>query len=110
MGIMLSLQEVTKIYPGAEHIKAVDSLSFDLEEGEICTMVGPSGCGKTTAMKMINRLIPITSGKILIDDQNINRMDTIELRRSIVYFVPIRKLFPNLKISENIATIAKFKD
>jgi ABC-type proline/glycine betaine transport system ATPase subunit len=68
---MLSLQEVTKIYPGAEHIKAVDGLSFDLEEGEICTMVGPSGCGKTTAMKMVNRLIPITSGKILIDGQNI---------------------------------------
>ncbi|MBW2671578.1 MAG: ATP-binding cassette domain-containing protein, partial [Deltaproteobacteria bacterium] len=50
MGIMLSLQEVTKIYPGAEHIKAIDELSFDLEEGEICTLVGPSGCGKTTAM------------------------------------------------------------
>ncbi|MEA3361353.1 MAG: ABC transporter ATP-binding protein [Thermodesulfobacteriota bacterium] len=109
MGIMLSLQEVTKIYPGAEHIKAVDSLSFDLEEGEICTMVGPSGCGKTTAMKMVNRLIPITSGKILIDDQNINRLDTIELRRSIGYVIQNIGLFPNMTIAENIATIPKLK-
>jgi len=109
MGIMLSLQEVTKVYPGAEHIKAVDSLSFDLEEGEICTLVGPSGCGKTTAMKMINRLIPITSGKILIDNQNINRMDTIELRRNIGYVIQNIGLFPNMTIAENIATIPKLK-
>ncbi|MBW2608134.1 MAG: ABC transporter ATP-binding protein [Deltaproteobacteria bacterium] len=109
MGIMLSFQEVTKIYPGAEHIKAVDSLSFNLEEGEICTLVGPSGCGKTTAMKMVNRLIPITSGKILIDDQNINRMDTIELRRSIGYVIQNIGLFPNMTIGENIATIPKLK-
>jgi len=109
MGIMLSLQKVTKIYPGAEHIKAVDGLSFDLEEGEICTLVGPSGCGKTTAMKMINRLIPITSGKILIDNQNVNRMDTIELRRNIGYVIQNIGLFPNMTIAENIATIPKLK-
>lgn len=109
MGIMLSLQEVTKIYPGAEHIKAVDGLSFDLEEGEICTLVGPSGCGKTTAMKMINRLIPMTSGKILIDGQNINRMDTIELRRNIGYVIQNIGLFPNMTISENIAIVPKLK-
>ena len=109
MGTMLSLQEVTKIYPGAEHIKAVDRLSFDLEEGEICTMVGPSGCGKTTAMKMVNRLIPITSGKILIDGQNISRLDTIELRRSIGYVIQNIGLFPNMTIGENIATIPKLK-
>ena len=109
MGIMLSLQEVTKIYPGAEHIKAIDDLSFDLEEGEICTLVGPSGCGKTTAMKMINRLIPMTSGKILIDDQNINRMDTIELRRNIGYVIQNIGLFPNMTIAENIAIVPKLK-
>jgi osmoprotectant transport system ATP-binding protein len=109
MGIMLSLQEVTKIYPGAEQIKAIDELSFDLEEGEICTLVGPSGCGKTTAMKMINRLIPMTSGKILIDDQNIDRMDTIELRRNIGYVIQNIGLFPNMTIAENIAIVPKLK-
>jgi osmoprotectant transport system ATP-binding protein len=109
MGIMLSLQDVTKIYPGAEHIKAIDGLSFDLEEGEICTVVGPSGCGKTTAMKMINRLIPMTSGKILIDGQNVHRMDTIELRRNIGYVIQNIGLFPNMTIAENIAIVPKLK-
>ena len=107
MGIMLSLQKVTKIYPGAGHIKAVDELSFDLEEGEICTVVGPSGCGKTTVMKMINRLIPITSGKIIIDGKDIARLNTIELRRSIGYVIQNIGLFPNMTIGENIAIIPK---
>ena len=109
MAIMLNLQEVTKIYPGAEHIKAVDSLSFDLEEGEICILVGPSGCGKTTAMKMINRLIPMTSGKIFVDGQNISRLDTIELRRNIGYVIQNIGLFPNMTITENIAIVPKMK-
>lgn len=107
MGIMLSLQKVTKIYPGAGHIKAVNELSFDLEEGEICTVVGPSGCGKTTAMKMINRLIPITSGKIYIDGSDISRLNTIELRRRIGYVIQNIGLFPNMTIGENIAIIPK---
>ena len=107
MGTMLSLQKVTKIYPGAGHVKAVDELSFDLEEGEICTLVGPSGCGKTTAMKMINRLISITSGKIIIDGKDISRLNTIELRRSIGYVIQNIGLFPNMTIGENIAIIPK---
>ena len=107
MGTMLSLQKVTKIYPGAGHIKAVNELSFDLEEGEICTVVGPSGCGKTTAMKMINRLIPITNGKIFIDGSDISRLNTIELRRRIGYVIQNIGLFPNMTIGENIAIIPK---
>jgi len=107
MGTMLSLQKVTKIYPGAGHIKAVNELSFDLEEGEICTVVGPSGCGKTTAMKMINRLITVTSGKIIIDGKDISRLNTIELRRSIGYVIQNIGLFPNMTIGENIAIIPK---
>lgn len=107
MGTMLSLQKVTKIYPGAGNIKAVDELSFDLEEGDICTVVGPSGCGKTTAMKMINRLISITSGKIIVDGKDISRLNTIELRRSIGYVIQNIGLFPNMTIGENIAIIPK---
>ncbi|MEA1968332.1 MAG: betaine/proline/choline family ABC transporter ATP-binding protein [Thermodesulfobacteriota bacterium] len=107
MGTMLSLQKVTKIYSGAGHIKAVNELSFDLEEGEICTFVGPSGCGKSTAMKMINRLISITSGKIIIDGQNIANLNTIELRRKIGYVIQNIGLFPNMTIGENIGIIPK---
>lgn len=104
---MLSLQNVTKIYSGAGHIKAVNELSFDLEEGEICTVVGPSGCGKSTAMKMINRLIPITSGKIIINGTDVAHLDTIALRRSIGYVIQNIGLFPNMTIGENIAIIPK---
>ncbi len=109
MSTMLSFQEVTKIYPGAEHIKAINELSFDLEDGEICTLVGPSGCGKSTAMKMVNRLIPMTHGKILIDGQSIDRLNTIELRRGIGYVIQNIGLFPNMTIGENIAIIPKMK-
>lgn len=104
MSIMLKLEKVTKIYPGAD-IKAVDELSFELEEGKICILVGPSGCGKTTAMKMINRLHPITSGKIYINGQDVTNMNTIKLRRSIGYVIQNIGLFPNMTIRENISVI-----
>jgi len=104
MGIMLKLEKATKIYPGSD-FRAVDELSFELEEGEICTVVGPSGCGKTTAMKMINRLHPITSGKIYIDGQDVSNLDTIQLRRRIGYVIQNIGLFPNMTIAENIAVI-----
>jgi len=109
MGIMLSLQNVSKIYPGKDKSKAVDNLSLDLKAGEICTLVGPSGCGKTTALKMINRLIPLTSGHIIIDGQDINELDTIELRRNIGYVIQDIGLFPNMTIGENIAVVPKMK-
>ncbi|MGM0643318.1 MAG: ATP-binding cassette domain-containing protein, partial [Thermodesulfobacteriota bacterium] len=99
---MLKLDKVTKIYPGTD-FRAVDELSFELEEGEICILVGPSGCGKTTAMKMINRLHPVTSGKIYIDGQDVSSMDTIQLRRRIGYVIQNVGLFPNMTIAENIS-------
>ena len=104
MGTMLKLDKVTKIYPGTD-FRAVDELSFELEEGEICILVGPSGCGKTTAMKMINRLHPITSGKIFIDGQDVSGLDTIQLRRRIGYVIQNVGLFPNMTIAENISVI-----
>lgn len=62
---MIRLEEVTKIYPdGTEAVKGV---SFTVNKGELCVLLGPSGCGKTTTMKMINRLVSATSGKIFID-------------------------------------------
>ncbi len=104
MGTMLQLDKVTKIYPGTD-FRAVDELSFEFEEGEICILVGPSGCGKTTAMKMINRLHPVTSGKIYIDGQDVSGLDTIKLRRRIGYVIQNVGLFPNMTIAENISVI-----
>ncbi len=106
---MLSMQNVTKIYPGSKDVKAVDNLSFSLDDGEICTLVGPSGCGKTTCMKMINRLIPMTSGEILINGKNINQLDVIDLRRDIGYVIQHIGLFPNMTIAENISVIPRMK-
>ena len=84
---MIKFENVTKIYTGTSS-PAVDSLSFSVPTGEICTIVGPSGCGKTTTMKMVNRLIEPTDGDINVLDergemQNVLEMDPILLRRSI---------------------------
>jgi osmoprotectant transport system ATP-binding protein len=75
--------------------------------GDICVLIGSSGCGKTTLMRMINRLIPITSGFIYIGDQNVMDMDPIELRRTIGYAIQQIGLFPHMTVRDNIATVPK---
>jgi osmoprotectant transport system ATP-binding protein len=103
---MISLENVTKIYPGQTE-PAVDELSLIVPDGEICVLVGPSGCGKTTTMKMVNRLIEPTSGKILVEEQDVMQMDPIQLRRSIGYVIQEIGLFPHMTIAENIATVPR---
>jgi osmoprotectant transport system ATP-binding protein len=104
---MIRLEEVTKRYPdGTEAVKGV---SFKVEEGELCVLLGPSGCGKTTTMKMINRLIPITSGKIYINNIDNMEMDENELRRSIGYAIQEIGLFPHMTVSQNIETVPALK-
>ena len=73
----LVLDEATKVYPGQDE-PAVDRLSLEVGAGEICVLVGPSGCGKTTAMRMVNRMIDITSGDILIDGASVRDRDPDE--------------------------------
>lgn len=78
---MIKFEKVRKIYSdGTEVIKGI---SFEVEKNEFCILLGPSGCGKTTAMKMINRLIPISEGKIYINGQDNTKIDENELRRGI---------------------------
>ncbi|MBO8127434.1 MAG: betaine/proline/choline family ABC transporter ATP-binding protein [Firmicutes bacterium] len=101
---MIELQSVTKKYPGSD-IPAVNNLSFEIPEGEICILVGPSGCGKTTTMKMINRLIVPTSGKIKVNGTDISTVNPIELRRNIGYVIQEIGLFPHMTIRENIAIV-----
>jgi osmoprotectant transport system ATP-binding protein len=103
---MIELNRVTKIYPGSEH-PAVDGLNLTVPEGNICIFIGPSGCGKTTAMRMINRLLPITSGKINIGGENVYQMDEIELRRGIGYVIQQIGLFPTMTVRDNIAVVPK---
>lgn len=103
---MITFERVTKIYPGSDE-PAIDNVSFEVPEGEICVVIGPSGCGKTTLMRMINRLIPITSGTISIKGQNVAKMDVIELRRGIGYAIQQIGLFPHMTVYDNIATVPK---
>ncbi len=101
---MIRFENVTKFYSSS--IKpAVDNLNLHIEEGEICMLVGPSGCGKTTTMKMINRLIKQTSGKIFIGGRDIDAIDPIKLRLGIGYVIQGIGLFPHMTIENNIATV-----
>ncbi len=101
---MIRLEEVTKVFPGASRA-AVDGLSLDVEKGEFVTLVGPSGCGKTTTLKMINRIIEPTSGRILLDGRDALATPPHELRRSIGYVIQQIGLFPHRTIAQNIATV-----
>ncbi|RQD76083.1 MAG: ATP-binding cassette domain-containing protein [Candidatus Syntrophonatronum acetioxidans] len=103
---MILLENVTKIFPGHEK-PAVDNLSLEVKEGEICVFVGPSGCGKTTTMKMINRLYEITEGKISVNGEDINKVDVNTLRRNIGYVIQEIGLFPHMTIEENVATVPR---
>jgi osmoprotectant transport system ATP-binding protein len=103
---MIKLENVTKIYPGQAE-PAVEDLSLVVPDGEICVLVGPSGCGKTTTMKMVNRLIEPTGGKIYVDERDVTEMDPIQLRRSIGYVIQEIGLFPHMTIAENIGTVPR---
>ena len=100
----LEFRDVTKRYPGSADA-AVDGLSLKVPAGEICVLVGPSGCGKTTAMRMVNRMIDITSGDILLGGRSVKERKPEELRRNIGYVIQHIGLFPHRTIGENIATV-----
>ena len=103
---MISLEEVEKRYPGAAQ-PAVAGLSLEIDEGETVALVGPSGCGKTTTLKMINRLIEPTGGRILVGDRNVLKQDPVQLRRGIGYVIQHVGLMPHRTIRQNIATVPK---
>ncbi|MFQ5796127.1 MAG: betaine/proline/choline family ABC transporter ATP-binding protein [Candidatus Bipolaricaulia bacterium] len=104
---MIKLEHATKIYD--DDSKAVDDVSFEIKEGELCVLVGPSGCGKTTTMKMINRLISITKGKIYINGRDNTQIDANELRRNIGYVIQEIGLFPHMTVEENIGVVPTLK-
>jgi osmoprotectant transport system ATP-binding protein len=86
---------------------AVNDLSLQVPAGKICVLVGPSGCGKTTSLKMVNRLIEPTSGRILIDGVDASTRNVTDLRRSIGYVIQQTGLFPHQTIEENVATVPR---
>ncbi len=86
---------------------AVDSLDLEVDEGDVCVLVGPSGCGKTTTLKMINRLVEPTSGRIFIGDEDVTAIDPVVLRRRIGYVIQQVGLFPHLSVADNVATVPR---
>jgi osmoprotectant transport system ATP-binding protein len=102
---VIRLEHVTKIY-GGDH-PAVDDLSLEVAEGELCVLVGPSGCGKTTTMRMINRLIEPSSGRIYLGDEDVLQLDPVQLRRRIGYVIQQIGLFPHMTIADNVATVPR---
>ena len=103
---MIRLHSVTKMFAGGTH-PAVDGLSLDVGRGEFVVLVGPSGCGKTTTLKMINRLIEPTSGRIEVDGRDVMTVPPHELRRSIGYVIQQVGLFPHRTIGQNVATVPR---
>lgn len=99
---MIRVEQLSKHFCG---IKAVDEISFEVHDQETLILLGTSGCGKTTTLKMINRLIEPTSGKVLIDGKNIHEQSPEILRRSIGYALQNNGLFPHYTVAENIAIV-----
>ncbi|UVN48500.1 choline ABC transporter ATP-binding protein OpuBA [Bacillus subtilis] len=102
---MLTLENVSKTYKGGK--KAVNNVNLKIAKGEFICFIGPSGCEKTTTMKMINRLIEPSAGKIFIDGENIMDQDPVELRRKIGYVIQQIGLFPHMTIQQNISLVPK---
>ncbi|WP_150697106.1 ABC transporter ATP-binding protein [Pandoraea terrae] len=101
---MIKLSNVTKRYDGASG-PVVENINMEVGAGEICVLLGPSGCGKTTTLKMINRLIQPTSGKIFLEGKDTDAFDVVELRRRIGYVIQQIGLFPNMTVEENICVV-----
>ncbi|HSE77061.1 MAG TPA: ABC transporter ATP-binding protein [Alphaproteobacteria bacterium] len=103
---MIRLEAISKRF--APHLRpAVDDLSLDVPEGSICVLIGPSGCGKTTTMRMVNRLIEPTEGRIFVAGEDVMAMDPVALRRRIGYVIQQIGLFPHMSVADNVATVPR---
>lgn len=103
---LITLEKVTKTYPGTE-TPAVAELDLEILRGEILVLVGPSGCGKSTTLRLINRMIEPSSGRIIFDGQDVTNVDGDLLRRRIGYVIQQIGLFPHRTIAENIGTVPR---
>jgi len=105
---MIRLEELTKSYDTPQGpVTAVDRVSFEVGSGETCVLLGPSGCGKTTTLRMINRLVAPSAGKIYLAGRDTDTVDPVELRRGIGYVIQQIGLFPNMTVAENIGVVPR---
>lgn len=105
---MIRLEALTKTYATPQGmVTAVDGVSLEVRKGETCVLLGPSGCGKTTTLRMINRLVVPTSGKVSLAGRDTGTVDPVELRRGIGYVIQQIGLFPNMTVAENIGVVPR---
>src|SRR5256884_7444074 len=102
---MIRLERVTKRFPGGQ--VAVRELTIEFQTGQLTMLVGPSGCGKTTTLKMINRLIEPSEGRIFHDEQDVTHVDPVVLRLRMGYVIQNVGLFPHMSIADNVATVPR---
>lgn len=101
----IRLDSVRKQYDDAT--VAVTGLSLDIPAGELVVLIGPSGCGKSTVLRMINRLIEPTAGRMYLGDEEITSVNPVELRRRIGYVIQHVGLFPHQTVRDNVATVPR---
>ncbi|MDR1194451.1 MAG: ATP-binding cassette domain-containing protein, partial [Peptococcaceae bacterium] len=99
---MISLKNISKYY-GDTH--ALENLSLEVAEGEICVLLGKSGCGKSTTLRLINKIIPATTGEIVIGGKPIDSYPVEKLRSGIGYVVQSIGLFPHMNVEKNISIV-----
>ena len=102
---MIRFEAVSKRYGRGTY--AVEELDLEVAGGELCVLVGPSGAGKTTVLKMVNRLVEPSSGRVLVDGQDVSLVDRVELRRRTGYVIQQAGLFPHLRVSDNVASVPR---
>src|SRR5437763_9537677 len=101
---MLRLQSVSKRYASRW---AVEDLTLEIGDGEVAVLIGPSGCGKSTTLKMVNRLVEPTSGRVYLDDEDVTDVDPVRLRRRMGYVIQHVGLFPHQTVAGNVATVPR---
>jgi osmoprotectant transport system ATP-binding protein len=104
MSATVAFERVTVRYPGASS-NAVEDVSFELGGGELIVLLGPSGCGKSTLLRTVNRLVPVESGRVVVDGANVAEVDPVELRRHIGYAIQAVGLFAHMTVAENVAVV-----
>ncbi len=100
---MIRFDHVTKTYP--DGTVAVSDFSLDVPSHEVVVLLGSSGCGKTTLLRMVNRMVEPTSGRVLIDDDDVAALDPVALRRRIGYVMQAGGLLPHRTVMDNVITV-----
>ncbi|WP_455383042.1 betaine/proline/choline family ABC transporter ATP-binding protein [Salinispira pacifica] len=101
---MIEFRGVSKYYGD---FRALDNLSFTVEEGKVCVLIGPSGCGKSTTLRLINRMIEPSSGEILVDGRNVRTVRSEKLRRGVGYVIQNVGLLPHMTVEQNVSIVPR---